>query len=158
MERLSRDQALMEMALVIAKRGTCSRLQVGVVFARDGRVVSMGYNGAPSGMAHCNHECDCGGKANMLGTSHTLTCRGVQPCTTAEHAERNAIAFAARHGVALKGSTMYVTHMPCASCAMSIINAGIDEVVYKYPYRLVDGVHLLEQAGVAVIDTMGDLE
>lgn len=56
MERISREQMLMEVAQVVARRGTCSRAQVGVVFARDGRILATGYNGAPPGMAHCVHE------------------------------------------------------------------------------------------------------
>lgn len=150
--RVTRDEMLMQMALVVAQRGTCSRLQVGVVFSRDGRVISMGYNGAPAGMPHCEHECDCPSRLWDTSWPHDKECRSLRPCTTAEHAERNAIAFSARHGVALEGSTMHVTHMPCLECARSIINAGVEEVVYSQPYRLTTGVELLEQAGVTVVD------
>ncbi len=46
-----------------------------------------------------------------------------------EHAERNAIYNAARVGVALKGCTIYVTHLPCTDCARAIVQVGIDRVV-----------------------------
>lgn len=67
------------------------------------------------------------------------------------HAEQNAISFAARWGVGLEGADASVTHQPCLSCAMSIINAGIVRVYYTEPYRLRDGLHLLEEAGITVI-------
>jgi dCMP deaminase len=56
MERISREQMLIEVAQVVARRGTCSRAQVGVVFAREGRILATGYNGAPPGIDHCVHE------------------------------------------------------------------------------------------------------
>lgn len=152
--RLTRDAMLMQMAEVVAKRGTCSRLHVGVVFSKDGRVISMGYNGAPAGMPHCDHECDCDASLPEYPKKwpHDADCKSLQPCATAEHAERNGIAFAARHGVALLGTTMHVTHMPCLECARSVINAGVEEVFYLHDYRKFDGVELLEQAGITVID------
>jgi dCMP deaminase len=136
MERPSRTEVMMETARTFSKRSTCSRLHVGAVFARDGRILVTGYNGAPAGLPHCVH----------LGLLNNT-----EGCTTAEHAERNGIAFAARHGIKLQGSTVYVTHMPCLACSMSIINAGVEEVIYQEPYRIEDGVRLLARAGVNVL-------
>lgn len=76
--------------------------------------------------------------------------RGSEGCTVAEHAERNAIAFAARHGVALEGCDLYVTHMPCLPCSMAVVNAGVKRVIYDQEYRIRDGVDLLARAGVEV--------
>lgn len=146
-EATRRDRWLMDLAEVVAQRGTCTRLQVGVVFSRRGRVISTGYNGAPSGLPHCDHRCNCFGTPEC-----EAQCNSQHPCTEAEHAERNAIAFAARHGVALEGTDMHVTHMPCLACAMSIINAGIETVVYANTYRDLPGVELLELAGITVVD------
>ena len=73
-------------------------------------------------------------------------------CEQAEHAERNAIAWAARHGLALEGTEVHVTHMPCLSCARTMINAGVTRVMYKEEYRLRDGIILLANAGVEVQD------
>lgn len=131
MSRVSRDEALMVTARIWSHRGTCSRLQVGCVISRQGRILVQGYNGAPAGMPHCIHTDD-------------------SFCTTAEHAERNAIAWAARNGVALDGAEMHSTHMPCLACAMSIINSGIKQVTYEQPYRDLAGIDLMVLAGLEV--------
>lgn len=161
MGRLTRNEMLMSMASVVAQRGTCSRLQVGAVISRDGRIIATGYNGAPAGLPHCNHELDGAiigrrisdrdgllGEPIRLGSRSEVTTGG---CTWAVHAEQNAIAFAARHGLALDRGELHVTHAPCASCARSIINAGIQRVTYTTPYRLTEGVDLLHQAGINVL-------
>lgn len=134
--RITRDDMLMEIAHTVAKRGTCSRLQVGAVISRDGRIITTGYNGAPAGMAHCIHRDD----------------EDTTGCDNAEHAERNAIAWAARHGLALEGSELHVTHAPCSACARSVINAGIKKVSFHFAYRLKEGVELLRTAGIQVVD------
>lgn len=135
MLRISREQMLMEMAGVVAQRGTCSRLQVGAVISRDGRVIVTGYNGAPAGLPHCDH-------------SYDMPLRG---CDNAEHAERNAIAFAARYGLALEGAELDCTHAPCLNCARSIINAGITRVRYLHAYRKTEGEDLLRSVGIEVL-------
>jgi dCMP deaminase len=133
-ERLTRDEMLMRVAEIISQRSTCNRLQVGAVIALDGRIISTGYNGAPTGLPHCSPD----------------TCNTGNPCTRTTHAEAGAIAHSARHGVALGGSTLYVTHCPCLDCSKLIINAGLKRIVYRTPYRVVDGLKLLMQAGVEV--------
>lgn len=127
----SRLDALVQTAFIWAQQSTCSRLSVGCVIAREGRILVQGYNGAPAGMDHCPPEHE------------------PEQCLSV-HAEQNAIAFAAKWGVALDGSEMVVTHQPCLSCARSIINAGIRKVYYAEPYRLQDGLELLGDAGVWV--------
>jgi len=127
---------LMEVALVVAKRGTCSRLQVGAVISRDGRIITTGYNGAPSGLPHCDHRFD-GPEAGG--------------CEIAEHAERNAVAFAAKYGLALDNAEVHCTHAPCLACSRTLVNSGITRVSYAIPYRLTAGVELLETAGVEVL-------
>ena len=66
------------------------------------------------------------------------------------HAEANAIAFSARYGVATEGTAIYVTHQPCLACARLIVNAGISSVFYDNPYRLIEGLALLQAAEVDV--------
>lgn len=129
--RPSRQEALIATAFVWAKRSTCARMSVGAVIHRNGRILVQGYNGAPSGLPHCDqpHE--------------PHECRAV-------HAEQNAIAFAARHGVEIEGADIVITHQPCLSCARSIINSGIRSVTYVHPYRLIEGVLLLREAGLQV--------
>lgn len=137
---------LMDIARMWAHRSTCARNRVGAVIAIHGRTVSSGYNGAPSGMDHCQHvPADI---ADQVGT--TLG------CPLAVHAEANAIAFAARAGVSVDGGELFTTLAPCRSCAQLIINAGIWAVHYAEPYRDTTGVALLRTAGLDVIAT-GDL-
>lgn len=130
MMRPTRNDMLMEMAHATAKRSTCNRLNVGAVISRAGRVLSTGYNGPVAGLDHCNHRSNG------------------QPCERAVHAETNAIAFAARHGVAIEGAILHVTHMPCLGCARLIVNSGLVTVVYQVPYRDLSGIELLSEAGI----------
>lgn len=129
--RPSLDATLLAAAYVWARRSTCSRLQVGAVLARDGRTLSTGYNGAPSGLGHCEHLDD-------------------EPCSVSVHAEANALIFAGRHGVSTEGATLFLTHRPCLGCAGLVVNAGIIGVVYAEPYRSVAGEEALRAAGIDV--------
>lgn len=152
-ERPDRDQTLMEMAILMSRRSTCDRRQVGVVLSKKGRILMTGYNGAPPGMVHCSHECDCGypGKEGLIfGGRHLSNCASEQSCTIAVHAEANAIAFAARHGVKLQGADLHCTDGPCKPCAQLMLTTGILRVVYARPFRDLSGVNLLRDAGVNV--------
>lgn len=124
----------MDVAHIIGHRGTCERLRVGAVIARDSRIISTGYNGAPSGLEHCHHTVD--------------EIKARRGCDNTIHAEQNAIAAAARFGASTDGAQLYVTHMPCLQCAKAIINSGIDYVWYSMDYRITDGVDLLVRAGI----------
>lgn len=135
------DAILMEMAHLMSLRGTCSRAQVGCVVARDGRVCATGYNGAPAGLEHCLHP---PGELSVDQPSNAPA------CTWSIHAEANAVAFAARYGVALQDATLYTTMSPCVPCAQLAINAGITRVVYAIGYRNTAGLDLLTQADVQV--------
>ena len=134
--RPTQEETLMRMAETVALRSTCDRLNVGCIIARDARVISTGYNGNVSGQEHCKHNV-----ANKVG---------IKPCTTAVHAEANALVFAARHGVAVHENDLWTTHQPCLDCAKLIINAGIWRVYYKNPYRLTEGLDLLLDVGLSV--------
>ena len=149
--RLTRTEALMGTAYVWAERSTCDRLHVGAVIHRDGHILVQGYNGAPAGLEHCNHDCDC---IYRGGPAHDAQCNSVIPCYRSVHAEQNAVAFAARWGVGLEGAEIVVTHQPCLPCAMSIINAGIRSVTFNETYRVRDGWNLLLEAGITVDRTV----
>lgn len=139
MTRPTIDQTLLEIALVMSRRGTCSRRYVGAVIADErGVILSTGYNGALSGFAHCAPHED------------------FEPCETSSHAERNAIYWAARRGVALEGMQLVSTDAACVACAKAIIQSGIKKVTYWRPYREDKGPLLLMAAGVEVVRT--DLE
>lgn len=144
-QRMSRQLILMKSAYLWAERSTCSRLHVGAIFARDGRTLVTGYNGAPAGLPHCDHGCTC---TTPVDQGHSIGCPIDRPCTFAVHAEQNGISYAAKLGIKLEGSELYVTHMPCLTCALSLVNVGITHVYYDQPYRKLDGIHLLNQAGI----------
>jgi len=135
-ERPTRDQALMAVARIMAARSTCNRRQVGAVLAVDGRILSTGYAGAPSGLPHCSPS----------------VCDLTTPCTRTVHAEANAIAFAARNGIRMEGATLYTTLSPCIDCAKLLINSGVKKVVYAEQYRTTDGLDLLRSVGVIIPD------
>lgn len=151
--RLMRDDMLMGVAELLRGRSTCLRGQVGVVIAMNGRIVATGYNGAPPGMPHCTEVgCDeltlyeaAGVEGpRILGEKHELGCQ------RAIHAEANAIAWAARAGVAVSGGTMYSTHSPCRTCAGLIISSGIGSFYYTRSYR-VERLDLLAEGKVKVV-------
>lgn len=144
--RPTRDETAMEIAHVIAKQGTCDRLQVGAVIHRQGRIVATGYNGVPSGLPHCDHA------------HEQIEVGSDRGCQIAVHAESNAIAFAAKHGLAIGGCDMTVTHMPCVDCAKLIINAGISSVVFEHPYRKTEGIELLTRARIRVVNLVASGE
>lgn len=153
--RPSLDQTLMYTADVWARRSTCSKAQVGCVISIDTRILVQGYNGAPEGMPHCDHSCDCilNGipDPEFDGIHHRKDCRMFAKCETAQHAERNAVAYAARRGIALAGATAHVTREPCLGCAWMLATAGIERIVYQDSRSEVhDGLEYLEQAGVKV--------
>ncbi|ABR46570.1 CMP/dCMP deaminase, zinc-binding [Alkaliphilus metalliredigens QYMF] len=139
--RPSWDQYFMEMAEVVKTRSTCMRRQVGAVVVKDKRVLSSGYNGAPSGIEHCEKT---GCLREQLGVPsgerHEL-CRGL-------HAEQNAIIQAAYHGVEIQGTTLYVTLQPCVLCAKMLINAGVKRLVFKGQYPDDLSEKMLTEAGI----------
>ncbi|MGI6037446.1 MAG: deoxycytidylate deaminase [Limnochordia bacterium] len=142
--RPSWDDYFLQIAQLIAQRSTCLRRQVGAVIVVEKRILTTGYNGAPSGLAHCS---EVGCLRERLGVPsgerHEL-CRGI-------HAEQNAIIQAALHGVAIKGATLYSTIQPCVLCAKMIVNAGIKTVVIQGDYP--DGLakEILDEGQIQVI-------
>ena len=120
---------------VIAQRGTCERLQVGAVLARDGRIISTGYNGSPAGLPHClSAGCDIDPETKR--------------CVRTVHAEANVLAYSARYGIAVDGSELFSSDAPCLDCAKLIVNAGIKSVLWKRDYHDNRGVDLLIAAGI----------
>ena len=125
--RITRDEQMMLHALVTSLRSTCGRKAVGAVIAKEGRIISSGYAGPPSGFPHCTEACKVASSANG-GCQRTI------------HAEMNALAYAARHGISTEGATLYCTDSPCLNCAKPLINTGIIRVCYLRPYRDTSGI------------------
>lgn len=121
------DEYFMEVAEVVARRSTCLRRTVGAVVVKGKRILSTGYNGAPTGLPHCS-EVDClRERLGIPSGERVEICRGL-------HAEQNSLLQAARYGISLEGSTIYCTLEPCVMCAKMLINAGIERIVYIEPY------------------------
>ncbi|WP_278276729.1 deoxycytidylate deaminase [Anaerobranca californiensis] len=143
-KRPSWDQYFMEITHVVAKRSTCIRRQVGALLVKDKRILSSGYNGAPSNLPHCSEIGCLRQQLNIpSGERHEL-CRGL-------HAEQNAIVHAAMHGISIKGATIYITNQPCVLCAKMIINGGIKRVVFAqgYPDKLSE--EILKEAKIELV-------
>ncbi|ABW20102.1 deoxycytidylate deaminase [Alkaliphilus oremlandii] len=142
--RPSWDEYFMEMAEIVKTRSTCLRRQVGAVVVKDRRVLASGYNGAPTGLKHCEETGCLRDRLGIpSGQRHEL-CRGL-------HAEQNAIIQASLHGVKLEDATIYVTHQPCIICAKMVINAGINKVVFKGDYPDELSLQMLEEAGIQLV-------
>lgn len=145
--RPSWDEYFTAIVRQVATRSTCRRRRTGAVIVKEKRILATGYNGAPSGLAHC---LDVGCLREDLeiesGERHEL-CRGL-------HAEQNAIIQAALHGVSIRGAAIYCTHEPCSLCAKMIINSGIGRIFYidSYPDEL--ATQLLREAKVKQVQLM----
>lgn len=126
-ERPTWDEYFMEVASVVAKRATCLRRSVGAVVVKDKRILATGYNGAPSGLSHCAVVGCLRDKLGIPSGQRVEICRGL-------HAEQNALIQAAKYGIPLEGSTIYVTLEPCVTCAKMLVNAGIQRIVYEEQY------------------------
>jgi dCMP deaminase len=145
--RPSWETYFMDIASLVASRSTCRRRSVGAVIVKDKRILSTGYNGAPSGMAHCL-DIGCLREKLMVasGQRHEL-CRGI-------HAEQNAIIQAAYHSFSIKNSVLYCTNLPCSICTKMIINAGVCRIYYQEGYADELSLTMLCEAGIEVIQKL----
>ena len=131
----------MRIAHEVARRSTCLRRHVGAVVVLDKRILSTGYNGAPSGLRHCSETGCLRDELNVPSGERTELCRGL-------HGEMNAMLQGARHGIRLEGGTLYSTLVPCSLCSKMLINTGIVRVVAATPYPDIFARGMLEEAGV----------
>lgn len=125
----------MEMAGSVSRLSSAKRLQVGAIVVKDDRVISMGYNGTPSGWDNVCEEIIDG---KLVTKPETL------------HAETNAIAKLAKSSESGDGASLFVTHAPCMNCAKLIYQSGIKEVYFKYDYRDTSGKDFLKRSGIYV--------
>ena len=147
MEKPSFDEIYMDLAEKLAMRSHCVKAHVGAVLTKDTRIISLGYNGPPSGTHNCDKEWpEVGCPRDSKGS-----------CSLALHAEQNAILYAAKNNVSMDGATLYVTLSPCISCARVIFTTGIKKVLFKDSYAAFkglpndEGVDFLKRFGVEVI-------
>jgi dCMP deaminase len=135
------QHAYMDVAERFAQLSTATRLKVGAIVVKDNRIISIGYNGMPSGWDNC---CEFEVHARELGYKELKTKPEVI------HAEANAIAKLAKSNESGAGSEMYITHAPCIECAKQIYAAGISKVYYKTKYRSESGIDFLTKCRIEV--------
>ena len=135
-------EAYMDVAERFSKLSSARRLQVGAIVVKHDRVISIGYNGMPTGWTN---ECEIEVNASELGVRELVTKKEVL------HAETNAIAKLAKSSESGEGASLFVTHAPCIDCAKLIYQAGIETVYYKNDYRSTDGIDFLEKSKIRII-------
>lgn len=135
-KRVTWNEYFMSIAEQVATRSTCDRKHIGAVIVRDKTILSTGYNGSLRGSPHCDEA------GHDLENDH---------CVRTVHAEANAVAQAAKNGVAIDGSEIYVTASPCLTCFKLIANSGIKTVFYKEFYRDARITGYALEAGVTLV-------
>jgi len=123
----------MDVAERFAQLSSAKRLNVGAIVVKDDRIISIGYNGMPTGWDNCCEDSNNKSKPEVL------------------HAESNAIAKLAKSGESGLGASIFITHSPCIECAKLIYQSGISTVYYKNPYRSSAGIEFLKKSKVKVI-------
>ena len=135
--------AYMDVAKRFAELSSARRLHVGAIVVKDDRIISIGYNGMPSGWDNC---CEDEHRSGNTGYGSKLVTK-----PEVLHAETNAIAKLAKSSESGLGATMFVTHSPCIECAKLIYQGGISTVYYRNNYRSDDGINFLTKSKVRVI-------
>ena len=147
-QQIKWDLRFMELARNVASWSSCVRAgrQVGSVIVKDKRILTTGYNGAPSGVKTCKEKGFCmRDKLNIPSGTRAEMCYAI-------HAEQNAVIQAAKMGISVEGATIYVTHQPCSVCTRILINAGIKRIVYGESYPDTFSLELLKEAGIELCD------
>ena len=135
-ERVSWGTYFMNIAKEVATRSTCDRKYVGAVIVREKTILSTGYNGSIKGLPHCNEA------GHEMVDGH---------CVRTTHAEANAIVQAAKNGVEINNSSIYVTASPCYNCFKLIANAGIKTIYYGEFYREDRILEHAKEAGIELV-------
>jgi dCMP deaminase len=120
----------MKTAETFGSLSSAKRLQVGAIVVKDNRIISIGYNGTPSGWDNCCEDENNKTKPEVI------------------HAEANAVAKLAKSHESGENSEMYVTHAPCIECAKLIYSSGITKVYYRNEYRSTKGIEFLKKCGL----------
>jgi dCMP deaminase len=137
------QHAYMDTAERFGALSTAKRLQVGAIVVKDNRIISIGYNGMPSGWSN---ECE----EEVVTEYESYTDSVLVTKKEVIHAEANVVGKLASSNESGRGAEMYVTHSPCIECAKQIYTAGISKVYFKIQYRSTDGTEFLKKCGVEV--------
>ncbi len=142
-QRPTWDEYFMNIAELVGTRSTCDRGRTGCAIVKEKRLLVTGYAGSPIGLPHCD---EVGHEMHKVTHEDGTTS---EHCIRTAHAEQNAIAQAARMGIALDGGTVYCKMTPCYTCAKILINAGIKKIVALKDYHASKrSKEIFEQAGV----------
>lgn len=134
-----RLRAHLKAAYAYSELSYAVRLKVGAVLVKDDRIISVGYNGMPSGGSNV---CEIQSKVDPTAPLAT------KPQVV--HAEQNVIAFAAKNGIATEGATLVITHSPCFECCKLLIQAGIKHIYYDQEYRDTDPIQFLRDYSITI--------
>lgn len=165
MDRLSWQDYFVNIVNATSQRSTCNRGKPGCIFVKNNQVLVTGYAGSPPKFPHCDevgHEMEarCRIAANpnypeemKMKVQDALASGNVSfHCVRTIHAEQNAIIQAAKRGVALEGSTCYVTMTPCRTCAMMLVGLGIKDVIAIKKYQKAkESMEFFKIAGIDII-------
>jgi len=123
------DGKFIEIAEIFASMSNCVSYKVGCIFVKDGRILSSGYNGTPSGYKY--NCCD------VFPNYNPLTDREKHREFSSSyevHAELNAALFATKNGIKLDNASVYCTTEPCKDCTKSLIQLGVNKVIFLNRY------------------------
>ena len=137
--------AFMDTAERFAQLSSATRLQVGAVVVQDNRIISIGYNGMPSGWTNVCEEVVTPSLPYLSGDGPTLKTKD-----EVIHAEANAILKLARDGERGNGADLFCTHAPCIQCAKLIYGAGVKKVYYRHTYRDEQGIDFLRNCNIEI--------
>lgn len=134
-------RAFMDVAERFAELSYARKLKVGAIAVKDGRIISIGYNGTPEGWSN---ECE-----DVVGHDQDLN-PVLKTKPEVLHAELNCIAKLARSTESGDGCSLFVTHGPCMECAKVIKQSGVREVLYRHEYRTTAGIDFLRLNNITV--------
>lgn len=135
------DREYMSKAYEQAEKSSCSRNKVGCVFVKDDEVIAQGYNNVTGGVRDCRELGCLRDELNIPHGQRREVCRAI--C-----AEQLAISEAARNGVELDGSIVYVTTHPCYICSKLLASSGVNEIIYDNDYPDELSKNFLMEAGI----------
>jgi dCMP deaminase len=141
--------AFMKVAETFADLSTATRAKVGAIIVKDNRIISIGYNGMPSGW---DNTCEYEIPEELEVDNRTVIPARLATKPEVLHAETNAIAKVAQSSESCKDATLFCTHTPCLDCAKLIYQSGITTVYYRTEYNAAkgSGKEFLEKSGVKV--------
>jgi len=178
------DEVMLETAELWASQSYCERRKVGCVIAKDGRIVSIGYNGTlpgtpneceeqyttcpncgrkhgvdeyksnPIGIGKYMIKCECG--TELHADNNFLSTLPLVTNNLTMHAEQNALSFCTKNGISTNGCTIYITTSPCEQCSKLLAASGIERVVYRDEYKITKGLDMLRSLDIEVTHLPGE--